>query len=333
MSQCNVNNVGLNLKSIPWSSFTEFVINKKPTTTASPKTKDTTIPNTTMVQTTARKSTTASPRILTQKPKFSAPTKKPKTSTLKPQTPAPKPTFKPVMTNPPILRRHQSTIGTVYPTLGQSSTPRPHYITTLKLNPETTPRRTRPPTTLRPSTKQPHASGNTNPYWTASITTTTTRPVYWTSDSLKTSLPTDSPHKRGRGKGKKNGKRRHKGSRRRYRNGQVRLVSPDLNRSDRGRVEIFVRGEWGTVCDDLFDNKAATVVCKQLGFAIALRVAKPGEMGRLATNFRILLDDVECEGTERTLLHCKHATVGKHNCSHAEDVGVVCGSKEEHAVK
>lgn len=95
-----------------------------------------------------------------------------------------------------------------------------------------------------------------------------------------------------------------------------------------------MRGEgWGTVCDDLFDNKAATVVCKQLGFARALRVSKPGEIGRVATNLRILLDDVECEGTERTLLHCKHAAVGKHNCSHAEDVGVVCSSEEEHAVK
>lgn len=94
-----------------------------------------------------------------------------------------------------------------------------------------------------------------------------------------------------------------------------------------------MRGEWGTVCDDLFDIKAATVVCKQLGFAKALRLTKPGEMGRVATHLQILLDDVECEGTERTLLHCKHPTVGEHNCSHAEDVGVVCGSEEEQGVK
>lgn len=127
--------------------------------------------------------------------------------------------------------------------------------------------------------------------------------------------------------------RRGKAGGRRLRSGKVRLVSPHPNRSDRGRVEIFVRGEWGTVCDDLFDNKAAAVVCRQLGFVRALRVAKPSEMGRVVTNLRIMLDDVECEGTERTLLHCKHATVGEHNCSHAEDVGVVCSSEKEHALK
>lgn len=314
----------MNLKSIIWSSFAEFVINKKPTTTAPPKTKAT-IPSTTRFQATTRKPTTASPRTLTQKPKVSRPTPKPRTPTKKPQIPAPKPTLKPLMTTVP--RRNQSPTGALQPLNSQSTTVRPQYITTSKVRSETTPRRTPPPITLHPSTKQPHT------YWTASITATTTRPVYWTSASMKTSQPTDRPRKRGRGKGRKNGQRRGKGGRRRHRSELVRLVSPDPNRSDRGRVEIFVRGEWGTVCDDLFDHKAATVVCKQLGFARALRVAKPAEMGRVATNLRILLDDVECEGTERTLLHCKHATIGQHNCSHAEDVGVVCSSEEEHAVK
>ena len=83
------------------------------------------------------------------------------------------------------------------------------------------------------------------------------------------------------------------------------------------------------MCDDLFDSKAAGVVCRQLGFPYGLRAAKRAEFGAGAADVRILLDDVECEGTERSLLDCRHAKVGKNNCSHDEDVGVVCGYSEE----
>ena len=39
----------------------------------------------------------------------------------------------------------------------------------------------------------------------------------------------------------------------------------------------------------------------------------------------ILLDDVQCTGSERSLSECPHAGVGKHNCAHDRDVGVRCG--------
>lgn len=107
--------------------------------------------------------------------------------------------------------------------------------------------------------------------------------------------------------------------------GTVRLVGDEQGRSDRGRVEIYINGEWGTVCDDLWTTNNAVVVCRQLGFQYVLKAAKNSEFGE-GKDLRILLDDVQCEGTETSLLVCKHAGVGTHNCAHYEDAGVICGN-------
>ena len=40
----------------------------------------------------------------------------------------------------------------------------------------------------------------------------------------------------------------------------------------------------------------------------------------------IELDDVNCYGTESTLLDCTHRAIGTSNCGHYEDAGVKCQS-------
>ncbi|XP_026212345.1 HHIP-like protein 1 [Anabas testudineus] len=110
-------------------------------------------------------------------------------------------------------------------------------------------------------------------------------------------------------------------------NGAVRLVGDEPGHSDRGRVEIYVNGEWGTVCDDLWSTTNAEVVCRQLGYRYALKAAKNSEFGE-GKHLPILLDDVQCDGTESSLLYCKHGGVATHNCAHSEDAGVICGNED-----
>ncbi|KAK9409420.1 Hhipl1: HHIP-like 1 [Crotalus adamanteus] len=83
----------------------------------------------------------------------------------------------------------------------------------------------------------------------------------------------------------------------------------------------------GTVCDDLWTSKAAAVVCHQLGYTFVIRATKKAEFGE-GQSLSILLDDVQCIRHEKTLLECSHSDIGKHNCSHKEDAGVICSQEE-----
>ena len=47
-----------------------------------------------------------------------------------------------------------------------------------------------------------------------------------------------------------------------------------------------------------------------------------GQFG--STTVAIVLDDVQCTGTEEGLLNCSNSGVGVHDCTHAEDAGVIC---------
>ncbi|XP_076139211.1 uncharacterized protein LOC143122237 [Alosa pseudoharengus] len=99
---------------------------------------------------------------------------------------------------------------------------------------------------------------------------------------------------------------------------QIRLVNGNGRCS--GRVEVYLSNQWGTVCDDDWDMSDAEVVCRQHGCGTA--VCAPGLAFYGAGTGEILMDDVRCSGTEKSLTRCSYNS--NHNCGHGEDAGVVC---------
>ena len=101
----------------------------------------------------------------------------------------------------------------------------------------------------------------------------------------------------------------------------LRLQGP-LSANGSGRLEVFFRGEWGTVCNDYWDVNDAEVACRQLGYPYAIRALYywqvPDGTGP------IWLDDVRCSGNEKYLRECSHRGWGSHNCYHYRDAGVQC---------
>jgi hypothetical protein len=51
-----------------------------------------------------------------------------------------------------------------------------------------------------------------------------------------------------------------------------------------GNVEILHNSKWGAICDDEWDLIEAKIVCKQLGYAGALKATHNGHFGKAKSN-------------------------------------------------
>ncbi|XP_041375843.1 deleted in malignant brain tumors 1 protein-like [Gigantopelta aegis] len=102
---------------------------------------------------------------------------------------------------------------------------------------------------------------------------------------------------------------------------KIRLA--DGSAGDRGRVEVYLQGpnQWGTVCDSLWNDRDATVVCRQMGYSegTALRGAAFGP-----GTGPVWLSSLSCNGTEIDITKCRYHGFWVTKCNHYQDASVIC---------
>ncbi|NXR20563.1 C163A protein, partial [Cinclus mexicanus] len=90
-----------------------------------------------------------------------------------------------------------------------------------------------------------------------------------------------------------------------------------------GRVEVKLRGHWGSVADDGWELEDAEVVCQQLGCGSAAGAYFARERFGVGDG-NVSLAMVDCEGYEATLWDCEIRGWGPYGNLHEWDVAVVC---------
>ena len=108
------------------------------------------------------------------------------------------------------------------------------------------------------------------------------------------------------------------------REGEIRLVNGAS--ANEGRVEVFLFGQWGTVCDYAWDHADATVVCHEVGYLRAVEAPRSAAFG--AGSGPSWYYSLDCTGTERNLTECNSYIYNFGSaCSHSRDAGVVCSGQ------
>ncbi|XP_022100939.1 scavenger receptor cysteine-rich domain-containing group B protein-like [Acanthaster planci] len=101
----------------------------------------------------------------------------------------------------------------------------------------------------------------------------------------------------------------------------IRLVGGSVRS---GRLEVYLDGAWGTVCDDNWDLADAQVACQQLGFTTVANYLLPAIEGATGPVHAYYIG---CQGSETHLGQCvQRGGWGSRYCGHDEDVSVACES-------
>ncbi|XP_048584826.1 deleted in malignant brain tumors 1 protein isoform X2 [Nematostella vectensis] len=89
-----------------------------------------------------------------------------------------------------------------------------------------------------------------------------------------------------------------------------------------GRVEVYRNASWGTICGSSLSLKSGHVICKMMGYP---GVSSTSCCARYCESSGLIaMQDLECTGTERSLITCRHSDWSNTTCAHAQEMGVIC---------
>ncbi len=92
-------------------------------------------------------------------------------------------------------------------------------------------------------------------------------------------------------------------------------------------MEVYINGEWGTVCGESWDPLDSKVVCQQLGYKEVKRTYSRTSQHNFGEGTgQSWLRDLLCTGSEANLLQCPSGVGG--GCPHSYDVGVICTNED-----
>lgn len=93
-----------------------------------------------------------------------------------------------------------------------------------------------------------------------------------------------------------------------------------------GRIEAFYNGQWGSICDEYWDNSDAMVACQQLGYGVGeYKYFYYADKGSRP----FTLEKFNCRGDETSLIDCIHSNYSG-SCYSNEEASVKCSQGRSH---
>ena len=89
-------------------------------------------------------------------------------------------------------------------------------------------------------------------------------------------------------------------------------------------MEVYIDGQWGTVCDNRWNLADGVVACQQLGYGTVYDAIRRRPFGS-NENIPIVADNLACRGDEERIQNCPGIFGStSHNCDHSKDAGIIC---------